>query len=155
MAKKIELTRGKVALVSDKDYKWLSQWKWGCIGRGYAGRFVRIDGRRFLIYMHRLILNPPDGMEVDHVNRNKLDNRRRNLRAATRRQNDCNRAAWKTCGYRGVALTPRKTPWAARIRVNGKLTHLGSFHSAEEAARAYDAAAILHHGEFAVLNFKT
>lgn len=151
----IELTRGHFAIVDAADYEWLSQFKWYTFQTrhdSYAARTVRQDGPRTIL-MHRAIMDAPQGMDVDHINGNGLDNRRANLRLATRSDNLRNRAADKDSAvpYKGVGR--KRNRFIARIKANGKRISLGSYRTAEEAARAYDAAALKHHGEFAHLNF--
>ncbi len=146
----IDLPSGLVALVDDADYAFVGQWKW-CIQGGYVGRSV--NGRT--VYMHRVLMNPPNGMYVDHINRNKLDNRRQNLRLCQKWQNAVN--ATKRYGsvkqqrYRGV-MQVKGGRWRAHLTHNKTSLHLGVFDSAEDAALAYNEAAKLHHGEFAQLN---
>ncbi len=105
--------------------------------------------------MHRLILNAPDGIQVDHVNRNRLDNRRSNLRIATDLQNHFNtvKRSHNTTGYKGVSRYHKLDRWYARIALHGKVYYLGIHNSPEEAARAYDAKARELFGEFAWTNF--
>jgi hypothetical protein len=104
--------------------------------------------------MHRLILGAPDDMHVDHVNGNGLDNRRNNIRIASRAENMANRKKHKnnTSGFMGVwqAASGR---WRARLWHNNKRHNLGTYDTREEAAHAYDAMARKLHGEFATLNF--
>jgi hypothetical protein len=152
MTREIPLTQGKVALVDDADYQWLMQWKWYFLARkigGYAVRQVRGPHGQILTYMHRVIVTPPAGLQVDHIDGNKLNNVRSNLRIATQSQNCANKPAKEgiTSGYKGVMWTGTK--WGASIR--GKW--LGSFAAPEEAAIAYDHAAIQAYGQFAYLNF--
>jgi hypothetical protein len=153
MSKKIVLSKGKYAIVDDADFGWLNQWKWCYTGRGTAKRTV--NGKSIL--MHRLIMAAPDGIEVDHINRNTLDNRRVNLRFATRNQQAQNRGIQSNnrSGYLGVHYhkSHQGKKWRARIGVNGKYIYLGHFHTPEEAAKAYDKAAKKWHGEFATVNF--
>lgn len=143
----IPLTQGKYAIVDAADYEWLSRWRWYFV-QGYVGRGENVDGR-FL--MHREILNAPNDMDVDHKDGNGLNNTRANLRLATQSQNLCNRVA--ESGYKGVGFQKRNGKWRARIKINRKEIYIGEFASAEDAARAYDVAALKHHGEFARLNF--
>jgi len=109
--KKIKLTQGRYALVDDEDFNWLNQWKW-CFDRsnGYAHRNQWVNGKNRKIYMHRIILGNPRGIlikvETDHKNRNKLDNRRKNLRVVTRSENVLNKGLQSnnTSGIPGVTL---------------------------------------------------
>jgi hypothetical protein len=105
--------------------------------------------------MHRVILNAPKGMEVDHINRDGLDNRKVNLRLATTTQNVCNRY-WrsKTSKYKGVHFDKSCGKYRTEITLNRKRIHVGKYDSEIEAAKAYDNAAKKYHGEFAYLNFK-
>ena len=107
--------------------------------------------------MHRQILHPPGHLVVDHINHNGLDNRKANLRHATRVQNNRNRLIIKRKGasskYKGVSWRKRKKRWHARIHVNGRYKFLGYFKEEINAAKAYDKAAKKYHKEFASLNF--
>jgi len=159
----IHLTQGKVAIVDDADYKFLNQYKWYALKRGYtyyAMRYARkSDLQKGPIIMHKVILNAigADGMvETDHINGNGLDNRRSNLRACNTAQNQWNqrlRSDNKT-GFKGVRIDKRSgvNPFIVLIRVNKKRIYIGCYQTAEEAARMYDVAAIKHHGEFAMTN---
>src|SRR3990167_8684300 len=132
--KKIELTKGQYALVDDKDFKVLSQHKWHCSFYGYAAR--RDSGK--IVYMHSVILPAQEGMRVDHINRNSLDNRRENLRVCTHRQNLWNRPKSEnnTSGFKGVSWEKRRNKWRASICKNYKQYSLGEFFTKEEAALA-------------------
>jgi len=106
------------------------------------------------IRLHRLITNAPYDMEVDHINGNKLDNRNYNLRICTKAENQRNRSKQSnnSSGYKGVSWHKGMNKWTANIGINGKREYIGSFSDKDEAARAYNQAAIKHHGEFAKLN---
>ncbi len=152
--RKIKLTKGKFAIVDPDDYQKLSQYDWHLLetkGKCYAAMFN--EGK--ILYMHRFIMNAPKGRIVDHRNRESLDNRKTNLRFATRSQNSCNKKITKkgTSKYRGVSIEKDSKKWQAIIYYNRMRKHLGLFENEEDAARAYDNAAKLYHGEFAMLNF--
>ncbi len=106
--------------------------------------------------MHRQIMKAPKGLEVDHINGNILDNRRENLRLATHSENNHNRSKYSCnrSGLKGVFWYPRANKFQASIRVHGELLYLGLYKKAEDAARAYDEAAVLYHGQFAKPNFE-
>ena len=159
--RRIPLTQGKHAIVDPEDYHALTSYKWMAQRGGrtfYANAWSRNPKTRKkkLIAMHRLIINAPEGMLVDHINHNGLDNRKANLRLATHAQNSAN--ARKSKGnqhskYKGVYPRPDCKKWCARIRHNKKSIHLGYFDTETQAAKAYDRAAKQHHGAFASLNF--
>jgi hypothetical protein len=104
-----------------------------------------------MLLLHRAILNAPVGLEVDHINGDGLDNRRSNLRLATREGNQRNRAARRdnTSGLKGVSLHVSTGKWQARIRTGGEQVYLGVFTTPEAAHEAYAEAAIRLHGKFA------
>jgi len=142
-----------VALVDDEDEGLVSGLSW-YFQNGYA----RADLPRpsnAKIYMHRLLLGQPIGLQVDHRNGNRLDNRRCNLRLASATQNAANSGPKPSnrSGFRGVSWFPRDRRWTVHIKVNGRAKNLGYFDDPVEAARVYDAAAVAAHGEFARLNF--
>jgi HNH endonuclease len=155
MSKLIPLTKGQHVIVNDEDYEWLGQWRWLLLKK-YAARFVTHDGRRRVVFMHRLIMNAPDDMQVDHINHNKLDCRRSNLRLATSFENNRNRVkttAKRSSRYKGVSFYKQTKRWGAYIRINGKHTYIGYYADEQSAARAYDRKAIELYGDFACLNF--
>lgn len=155
MTREIPLTQGKFALVSDEDFHRLARWRWQYHSTGYAARRTSVAEGRKTIFMHHLIIERRDGLVTDHINGDKLDNRRSNLRLATPAENCRNRgiASATRWGFKGVFKQPRGKGWMARIKAQGKLIHLGTHPTPEDAARAYDRAALEHYGEFARLNF--
>lgn len=156
--KNIELTQGKVATVDEQDFEHLSQWKWSAVKKGkkyYAVRQEGARGNQKNIYMHRQIMNAGAAELVDHADRDTLNNTRSNLRFCNWQQNAANSTSpGNKCGYRGVSIDRKLNgkPFLASIQVNGRSRHLGCFATAEEAAAAYDTAALKQWGEFAVLN---
>lgn len=163
--REILLTRGYVALVDDKDYERVSAFKWYASVKDHR-RVVaisgkRVNGRTKHTVMHRFLLGVTDPkILVDHKNGNTLDNTRANLRPCTSAQNSKNyrkTTKKKTSQFKGVCFTGRALlrPWVAQIRIGGKPTNLGYFPDENEAAKAYDAAARKHYGEFALCNFSS
>ena len=155
----IELTKGQVAIVDEKNAD-LALLNWYC-HNGYAARATPGD-RGKLEYLHRVVyerelgrkLEP--GEEVDHIDRNTVDNRIENLRLATRAQNMANKGKQKgtySSEYKGVYWNKAKKKWQAQIKVNYKRIHLGYFDLECEAAMEYDWYAKKYFGEFARLNF--
>ena len=154
--KKIKLSQGKCALVDNKDYEWLNQYKWcvgECNGHYYAMRKYKNTSQR----MHRFImgLTPDDGKETDHINRDGLDNRRTNLRIVTHLQNSHNSCAKKhrenaTSQYKGVSK--KRDKWRVRCMIEGIGYHIGTFQTEWEAAVAYNNFASSFMGEYAHLN---
>jgi len=155
--KEIPLTRGAVALVSAEDYEMASLYKWHLTSHGYAARNDYATGEH--IYMHRFINRAPAGTEVDHIDRNKLNNTRENLRTATRHQQGANTTKQRgvSSQFKGVCFImgkgeKRVDRWAAYISPNGKRKHLGYYVSELDAAFAYNLKAKELFGEFATLN---
>jgi hypothetical protein len=151
----IELSRGLTATVDDSDFEWLNQWKWHADTRGYAVRSTYNRGDKQplkSVYMHRAVNNTPDGMVTDHINHNKLDNRRANLRTCRQSDNIANQKirSNNTSGYKGVVR--RRTGWQAEISYRKVKRYLGNFHTKELAARAYNEAAVSTFGKYAKLN---
>lgn len=159
----IRLLRGQVALVDAEDLPKVAGYRWLLSSKGYV--IARVwDGQKcHTVWLHRLVANTPPGLDTDHRDRgNKLDNRKSNLRPATRRQNTGNRIKQRnghTSIYKGVYWHPLgRGYWRARFsfRDKGKPRHrhLGLFTEETEAAKAYDEAAVAHFGkEYALLNF--
>lgn len=159
MIREITLTRGLTAIVDADDFERLSQFRWFALSSGRPGgtprfvaaRTIKTDAGRKTLLMHREVLGAPPNFEVDHVNRNPLDNRKSNLRLATRSQNCANRRTENSTGYRGVS--PHRRRFKAVADHEGTTHRIGIFPTAVEAAQAYDRFARAHHGAFAVLNF--
>lgn len=155
VTKEITLSNGGACLVSAEDYENLNKYRWHKRSSdGYVARTEYINGTFKTIRMHREVLYTPSGFVVDHINRNRLDNRRENLRVASRSQNTANsiKPSTNTSGFKGVHYRKDQGRWRAFIRVNKKGISLGQYSTAEEAAKAYNEAAVKYFGEFARLN---
>jgi hypothetical protein len=153
--KEIDLGRCQFALVDDEDFDWLNQWNWFAtwnkkLKKYYAQKNVW-DGRQRSISMHQEILGKRLGFEIDHINRDSLDNRRRNLRFVTRSQNMLNGSMRKNrTGFRGVERAGNK--WCARLRVGATRHYSGVKNTILEAAAAYNELVGKYCPEFGVLN---
>lgn len=155
MTIEIPLTKGYVAIVDDCDAD-LAELKWH-FDEGYAVRTLAAKPYPTLIRMHRMVIErtlgrPLDKEErVDHINCDPLDNRRENLRLATHAQNGKNKKLFKnnTSGYKGVYQEKKTGKWCSKIMADGKLHHLGTFATKEEAYAVYCDAAQKLHGEYA------
>jgi hypothetical protein len=151
----IPLGKGKAAIVDEEDYHHLMQWNWHVSAFGYAVRFIGPRGKSKVVWMHREILGTPPGIQTDHANQNRLDNRKQNLRQCTATQNQGNR--WKsqhakTSKFKGVYWSKHQNRFAAYGRQGSKNRRLGSFQSEVEAAKAYNRWARSYFGKFAQLN---
>lgn len=151
----VVLTRGKTAIVNSVDADFIGQWNW-CAYRCPKGTFYAVrtdhDGAvQRTVRMHRALACAPSSMEVDHVDRDPLNNRRSNIRIATRAQNNRNRGRQRnnTSGYKGVSWYAEHEQWGGRIRVGGRTHFLGLHHDPADAYAAYCEAAARLHGEFA------
>jgi HNH endonuclease/AP2 domain len=142
------------ALVDDADYAQLAQSKWH-IDHGYATRKVYAAEGKYNLRMHNAIMIPLPGTQVDHVNHNKLDNQRANLRICTHKQNQYNRRSTlnRSSQFKGVSWSKRTQKWRADITLNGKHQYLGYFDIETDAAKVYDQTAKELFGDFAHLNF--
>lgn len=150
----IPLTKGAFAIINKEDLPKVAGKLWRYDNGWYATSEEGSPRRK--IFMHRLILGTPEHLETDHINHNGLDNRRKNLRLATRLQNGANRVKPKgtSSKYKGVSYSKEKRKWTCHICLNQKPMFLGGYKSELAAALAYDKAAKEKFGEFAEVNFK-
>jgi len=163
----VPLTKGLFARVDVADFADVSRWNWCATKGGASDRYSKNDkwyaargrtpkekaatGRKAVVLLHRYILKVGPKQKIDHVDRDGLNNRRKNLRLATNAENAMNMPARNATGFKGVSR--HKNGWRAVIKHNYRNINLGSFDTKEDAARAYDAAAIRLHPEHALLNF--
>ena len=156
--KQIPLTQGKFAIVDAEDYDRLSRYKWHARkdrDKYRARRSIWRNGKGATILMHREILHVPEGIKINHINHNGLDNRKVNLRLSTQAQSafDQRPQEKRTSSFKGVCRETDSKKWRADIKYNRKRHHIGAFDNEKDAAEAYDAKAIELFGEFAHLNF--
>ena len=153
--KRIPLSQHRFAIVDDEDFERVNKIKWYC--RNYRHTCYAIhtlNKTKTAFRMHRFIMDVSDPkIYIDHINRNGLDNRKKNLRTSNHKQNSRNRAIQikNTSGYRGVYKAKNTTSkiWKAQIQdLDGKRLGLGYFETPEEASKVYDMAAIKIYGEF-------
>lgn len=149
--KEIPLSKGYVAIVDDEDYERVSKYKWCAVKTKNFVYAVRSYERHKLIYMHRFILNISDNKDTDHRDGDGLNNRRLNIRASTRSQNNCNRRKPRsnTSGYKGVSWNKKADKWKVTIGLHKQSIHLGMFANLKDASQAYIKVAKKYHGEFA------
>ncbi len=151
--KQVSLTKGKIAFVDDADFPLVANQKW-CASKGGNGLWYALQShwRKPRLRMHQVIMGI--GIRVDHKNRNGLDNRRRNLRPATRSQNQANRGRQRNnkSGFKGVSWDKQKGKWRAVITIGRKQIFVGRFSARKSAANAYNNMARRLFGAFAYLN---
>jgi hypothetical protein len=158
MAKEIQLTQGIFTIVDDEDFEYLNQWKWFANLQGkkfYARRAITVSkGKQKTIFMHRFIMKPEKGMVIDHLDGNPLNNQKSNLRICTHADNMRNSKIPinNTSGFKGVSFFKKNNTYMSSIRFNDKKIYLGLFIDPIDAAKAYNAAALKYHGEFANIN---
>lgn len=155
MTIEIKLSQEKTTLIDNTDYHLISQFKWYTVRCGnvwYAS--TKINEKT--TYMHRLLLLPQNNEQIDHINRNGLDNRRCNLRLATKSENQANRNKTPNISsqFKGVSWNKKRNKWEASITVNYRKMFLGYFSDEIGAAKIYDMAAIKYFGNYALLNLK-
>lgn len=150
----IPLSKGAFALVGARDAQRVMAFKWRLHAGGYAVRQVTVNGKKVDVFLHNFLRTPPPGFQWDHKNRNRLDNRRSNLRRATLKQNARN-SKWQSgvSGFIGVRVLKSGRYQARLVDDTGRLRVLGTFDDAERAARERDRVALRVRGQFAVLNF--
>jgi len=142
----------KYAIIDDNDFQWLSQYRWSVAGGAKKdGYYAAYRGDNELAYMHRLIMDAPAGVEVDHINRNRLDNRRSNLRLCDSHQNKLNTKlrSDNITGCKGLRWRNDVKSWRVNVKIRGKEIHIGYFKKKRDAIRARKEAEIIYYGEFA------
>lgn len=156
--KEIILNNGMKTKVDDCKFEELSKYRWIAIkasnGAYYAVRSEKINGKWCIIRMHREVYGNCEGFLVDHKDMDTLNNQFHNLRKCNKAQNGRNRGKQSnnTSGFKGVFWSKSTKKWLAVIKVDKKAINLGSFACRIEAAKVYDNAALLYHGEFANIN---
>lgn len=151
--------KGKSVVIARQWLDEVSKYTWRAVpgvNTTYAYTQITIgDGEQTSLAMHDLIMRPPKGMKVDHIDGDGLNNEPSNLRVVTHSQNMMNRRPNRNSSskYKGVSWDKRHQKWKAKIRYNNKIIHLGSYDDEETPARVYDVFAIKYHGEYARLNF--
>lgn len=151
------LSKGFKTIIDKEDYKFVNSFKWYACqkdNRYYASRTVRYgnrkDNKKHHLFLHRILLNAPEGIFVDHINGNSLDNRKNNLRLCSNKENSRNRKIKNK--YKGIKKNLNCKTWSARITVDQIELYLGCFKNDIDAAMAYNEAAIKYFGKFAKLN---
>lgn len=158
MTKKIQLTKGKIAIVDDEDYERINVWSWHTkdqCSTHYARRSFLESGKGKTTTMHRDILRAKKGDIIDHIDGDGLNNRKSNLRFVTKNQNSMNCLPYKNTYsiYKGAHWHKTQNKWHSKIKKDGKNIYIGSFNDEIEAAKAYDLKAKELFGEYAKLNF--
>lgn len=155
--REIEITQGRKVKVTKEDHRLVSQYNWSfSASTGYAVRKGRKGcNEPGTVHMHRFIMGAVPGIQIDHINGDKLDNRRSNLRNADVQKNAFNRKKPNvkcTSKYKGVLKRKNSKSWEARIKLNGKSIYLGSYSNEIDAAKAYNEGANKYFGEYARFN---
>jgi len=150
----IPLTRGLFAIIDTEDIEELNKYTWHATNKGYAARRLRVNEGRGIELMHRRLLCLSGKIQGDHINRDKLDNRKSNLRTASNGENQINQPPDKTnkTGYKGVAKLRNRRGYIAQAYINNEYMYLGYFLDKHAAAEAYNNAVQAYYGERAYLN---
>lgn len=160
LRRRVPLTQGKVAFVDADDYGRVVAFGSWCVNIGktktYAVKGVKKNKKCRLILLHRFVLGLENvsarAVQVDHINHDGLDCRKINMRPCNKSQNGANTKGYKRLSrFKGVCK--KKYGWVAQIKVKREYQYLGFFKAEEDAAKAYDAAARKHFGDFAYCNF--
>jgi hypothetical protein len=153
MSREIKLTNSSYfCIVDDEDFDYLNKYRWSLMTT--CGYVIRYENNR-IKFIHRLILKAEENQYIDHINTNKLDNQKKNLRFCSYAENSRNRPKYKTkCSsrFKGVHWHKRDKRWSSTIMLKGKYYYLGYFEDEISAAKAYNEKAIELHGEFASIN---
>lgn len=148
--RRIELTNGGYTMIDAADYPLASQYRWHRNSNGYARATVWRDGQSWTVYLHRLIINAQSGTDTDHINGDRLDNTRPNLRSCSHSQNMANQHCVRgRSKYRGVTYHVKRRCWYAEIKHAGRRIFIGAYDSEVQAAQAYNVRAIELYGAFA------
>ena len=153
---RLELTGGHYTTIDLADLPLVAGYRWYRSSRGYVVATLRRNGDKKTIHFHRIITGCNEvNKSVDHINGDKFLNRKQNLRVCSNQENSWNqrRVLSNQSGYKGVSLRKDTGKYRAKIKATGRIMRLGNYDTPEAAARAYDAAALEHIGEFARLNF--
>lgn len=147
---KILHVKGSDSVVDDDIFEFVKNIKWHLNKAGY----ICYSKNNNKVFLHRLIANTPDGYVTDHINGNKLDNLRSNLRVTTDKYNRINSGmrSDNSSGFRGVWYRKNRKRWQSEIKIDGKKYSLGCYSTPEEAASAYNKKAIELFGTYARLN---
>lgn len=146
----IPLSKGQIAIIDKGDQEKIAGRRWHS-SHGYAVSYNGIGNPR--LYMHRIINNTPEGLGTDHINGDKLDNRKTNLRNANQSMNCQNRTTnYGSSRFKGVSFKKENKKWMSYIKIAGKMRHLGYFEDEIAAAKRYNLEAKIEFGEFACLN---
>ena len=150
------LPNGNVCFIDELDLPIMAQFRWRSVfiaGITYVVTNVRKGDRRVTAYLHRIIMRPPPGVHIDHIDHDGLNNQRSNLRLCSRSENMRNQVKRRratSSRFKGVSRAGHR--WCAQLEIDGKHIRLGSHDTEEQAAAAYNAGAVLYFGSFAHVN---